>query len=214
MVLVAIEGPDGSGKSTQVRLVTSVLRQRGFAVRTSAPTFLISSMKPDTALNRALFPISPRRTRVENAFGRGRPHKISRFLRHVLISVLGLVYAWIVHLVLRLKNRNDVIVICDRFLFQFIFDLFPEDAFPIIASLPGPNLGFILLLDEEMLQRRPKSRADSSIPSWYIRRVLLLYERIADMPGMIRVSAVQEKHITAEFISSEIERYVGGMSFG
>ena len=137
-MIIAIEGLDGSGKTTQARLLVERLNAGGHQARYIRPLFIF--MKEDSASER----ISPRRARVGG----------SNIFKRVALGMAGYLYALACYFKMRFGMGKGKLIICDRYFYQFFLDLFGRSGVRVAAMFPRPDMVFFLDAELDILYSR------------------------------------------------------------
>ncbi len=185
MKLVAIVGSDGSGKSTQSRLLLQSLSDNGYKAKSVRPVFIIFDQWKDEGSARIGRAVSPRLMALSRAKeGNGRAR-----LRHFAAGVLGYGYATVAYLFLRLQFRRQDYVVCDRYFYQYFFDLFDHRAESISQAFPRPDICIWLDCSPLTLYSRLRQDEGGHESIQYLESVQKFYAKISTGLGFIRVDA-------------------------
>ena len=113
MVIVAIEGVDGCGKTTQAKMLVDRLKKNGHETMYVRPIYIILNLI--RVKGRNTNSISPRKARVLGV-SRKSPHSI---IQRTLIGLLGYLYALTTYIFMKFYLGGNRIVVCDRYFYQF-----------------------------------------------------------------------------------------------
>jgi len=172
--VVAVEGPDGSGKTTQAELLTERLAEQGYDVACVQPAYVLLNALPFVKEPG----ISPREERYDTSRSR---------VRTLVLAPLGIAYAVISVLYLAVTYRSTILV-CDRYFYQFFFDLLGGVGVTVARFFPRPSVTVLLIGDENLLQDR-MDEFDRSAHDGYHSSTLEFYEEIASECDVVRIDA-------------------------
>jgi thymidylate kinase len=189
-IIIAIEGVDGSGKSTQSAMVYESLVDSQVNAEYIRPIFYLMSFFK----NEKEWHFSPRLMRT------GSRHSVSP-----LIKIGGVIYAIITFAILKIKGRNRILI-CDRYFFQFFFDLFGNSSRRIVSIFPKPDLTFYLDLDPDLIYARV-SGSDAEINRDYYKNVVLYYRDLSVTYGFIKIDATGDRFQTQKLILDKISSF-------
>ena len=140
MTIIAIEGPDGCGKTTQAKLLVQRLKREGHNAIYVRPVFVLSDMLSTiTRSNIVGISPSPRRMRLDQLRLSKKHMKIFLSIGKWLMAVLGYAYGILSYMVIAYYSARKRVVICDRYFYQFLFDLFGGFTERIIRIFPRPE---------------------------------------------------------------------------
>ncbi|WP_129113453.1 hypothetical protein [Halegenticoccus tardaugens] len=186
---VAVVGPDGSGKTTQARLLTKRLRANGYdAQYVHALYYLTNPLPYDDRLRRR---VGPRSTRTGRRSSYSPPYLARRFL----FAWFGYWFALATVLIASVRVR-DRIVVFDRYYQQFFYDVYGPVGLPLSRFLPQPWRMVYLEADLDTL--RPRFDAvDRSIDERYHSAAIDRYDVCATddwlrLPAELSVDRLHE----------------------
>ena len=196
-IIVAIEGVDGCGKTTQAKMLVDRLRKEGYKAMHVQPVFILLNVLTRSKGNGVSL-ISPRKARTSQ---RSDPdnHGKRFFSKNIFMSLLGYPYALATYIFMKLHWRNKI-VICDRYFYQFFFDLLGNRSEKIAKFFPKPDITFFLDGDLDLFYSRMDSSFDASVGRDYYTEVLNLYRRISPKYSFIRVDANLNKEAINDVI--------------
>jgi thymidylate kinase len=135
--------------------------------------------------------VSPRRARASN--------KKSSILQRVVMGLFGYPYAITTYIYMKLTSK-DKIIVCDRYFYQFFFDLFGELSEKVIRIFPKSDITFFLDGDLDLFYSRMDNLFDTSVDRNYYAEVLNLYRRISQRYGFIQIDANLDKEVINDLI--------------
>ena len=135
--------------------------------------------------------VSPRRARASN--------KKSSILQRTVMGLFGYPYAITTYIYMKLTSK-DKIIVCDRYFYQFFFDLFGEISEKVIRIFPKSDITFFLDGDLDLFYSRMDNSFDTSVDRNYYAEVLNLYRRISQRYGFIRIDANLDKEVINDLI--------------
>ncbi len=195
MRIVALVGPDGTGKSVQAARLVERLRSQGYRARSVRPVYVLfdpARLRGDADGAPAL---SPRRRR-HRADADGRPGGVEK-ARSLIFVGLGYGYALATYLWLRAHLRKDEFVVCDRYFYQFFYDLGGPAAGRTAMAFPRPDRAFFLDASPNTLRARKPEPSDAGD---YLDSVVHFYREIAPALGFERIDASADEGSVGEMI--------------
>jgi len=184
-MIIAIEGIDGSGKTTQSKMLVEKLRKRGYNAIYVRPIYLLLEK-----IHIKNTKISPRKERTS-----GKSNK----LKKNIFRILGYFYAFVTYIFMKIWGRGKILV-CDRYFYQFFYDLFGEPAEKVIKFFPNPDVVFLLDGDIELFYSRMEDSFDRSVSREYYVKVIKFYRKLAERYNFIRIDASLKKEEINEII--------------
>lgn len=173
--LIAIEGVDGSGKSTQAKLLSRYLQSRGINAVCIQPIYEIVDRIPVKITDK----LSPRQSKT----GTQSRHNWCK----PVLAITGIGYALLTLALIRIAYRGKV-VICDRYFYQMFFDLYGERARKIAVLFPKPDAIIVLDVEFETAIKRLDD-FDASIDKTYFQKVVSYYRFIAELDDARHIQA-------------------------
>ncbi len=199
MHLIALVGADGMGKTTQAQRLTDRLVARGYRATCVRPVFLLFDPWRLRDRGAPVPRLSPRTARMKGNGGRaGR-----------VAPVLGYAYAMLTYAYIRTFLRRHEFVVCDRYFYQYFYDLAGRSARNLARSFPKPDL--VLWLDGAMdvllgrIDPAPKNPAEAA----YFEDVLEFYRGLASDLGFVRIDAGADETSIGDRIWDALIRGVG-----
>lgn len=203
MRLLAIVGADGTGKSTQAQRLARRLDELGYKAACVRPVFLLFDpwrLRSGRGTTRTL---SPRLQRVGNGSSR-------RHAPRLATTMAGYGYAVANYLYLRAHFRDAQFVVCDRYFYQYFFDLSGPSAEGIAKSFPRPDIVFWLDGDLDLVRQRSDAPPRTPSEERYYEAALAFYRDLAPSLGFVRIDASRPVDAVAEEILKAVLERVGG----
>lgn len=225
--LVVLSGLDGTGKSTQARILAEGLRENGIRSATIWNRWEPKLTGPIVSLaRRVISRSSDAPTADYERFTAGKRRRMrSPFRRALWQAMVWGEYAGQVHGRLRRAGIGRGVVVCDRFVYDTLvdiainFSLGPDEldritGHPFLSLFPRPQLVFIIDIDPETGARR---KSDGTPPAYLADR-RPLYLAVAKRANAIVVDgnrsidevAAAIREGSQEMISSLPDRFAYG----
>ena len=205
---MAIEGVDGCGKTTQAKMLLDRLKKGGYKVMYVQPVYLLLNILTRLKYN-DVTPISPRKTRTSQM---SNSHKYRRtfFPRKLFMGLLGYPYSLATYVFMKLYLRRNKMVICDRYFYQFFFDVFGDWSENIIKIFPRPDIAFFLDGNLDLFYSRMNDTFDTSVGRDYYINVLNLYRKLSQKYGFVKIDANLNKEAINDIIFMYLTKEVKG----
>jgi len=200
VIIVAIEGLDGCGKTTQAKMLTDRLRKGQYEAIYVQPAFILSNILCSKISTTSISPRKVRTTKIGNL----KSYGIFSLIRKSLMGLLGYLYALSTYVFMVLYLGRNRIVVCDRYFYQFFFDLFGNLSEKVIRIFPKPDITFFLDGDIDLLYSRMSSPSDVLVCKGYYVEVTNLYRRISGKYDFIRIDATLDKQRINDIIFSHL----------
>ena len=204
---MAIEGVDGCGKTTQAKMLVDRLENEGYKAVYVQPIFLLLNILTRSKGNDVAL-ISPRKFRTSQMSNSDR-HRKRFFPKKLFMNLLGYPYALATYIFMKLHWRNKVVV-CDRYFYQFFFDLFVGWSERIVRFFPKADLTFFLDGDLNLFYSRMDNSFDASVGRDYYTKVINLYRRISQKYGFISIDASLNKEAINDIIFMYLTKEIRG----
>ena len=169
--MIAIVGPDGSGKTTQAKLLVKRLQAAGYDAQYVHALYYLSDRIP--CAGRLRRQLGPRKMRTRDSGTYGPLYLV----RRALFGLLGFWFALLTIGIVSVQFRNEnQVVVFDRYYQQFFYDVYGSFSIPLSRLLPQPWR--ILYLDAELttLQTRMESGDQAVDEQYYATIIDLLKE--------------------------------------
>jgi len=198
MVIIAIVGIDGCGKTTQAKMLSDRLKKNGYETIYVQPVFILLNILQQSKKSNITL-ISPRvistslmndSTEKRNLF----------FIKRLFSGLLGYPYALATYIFMKLYLSRNKIVVCDRYLYQFFFDLFGNWSEKIVKIFPRPDITFFLDGDLDLFYSRMDSSFDASVGRDYYTGVFNLYREISKKYDFFQIDANLNKEAINDII--------------
>jgi len=188
---VAIEGIDGSGKTTQAKMLVDRLKKGSYEALYVQPVFLLLNILTRSKGN-DVTPISPRKNRTSKMSNSDK-HRKRFFSKKLFMTLLGYPYALATYLFIKFYLGRNKIVVCDRYFYQFFFDLFGNRSQNVIKFFPKADLTFFLDGNLDIFYSRMDDSFDAHVSKDYYSEVINLHRRISRKYGFIQIDAKLNK---------------------
>ena len=209
MVIIAIVGIDGSGKTTQCHLLADRLKANGQRAVCIRPIYLLVDSLSRLSRNKFenYLSISPRRLSTSSV-GKSNNNGLSYSLKKAFLLFFGTVYVFSTCIYLKLFIGRNKIVICDRYFIQFLYDLFRENAELFLKLIPKADLTFYIDGSIALLSSRMSQSFDRSVKEEYYINLNSFFKHIAKDNNFIVISADINKEDISEIIYNRVDRYL------
>lgn len=184
-MIVAIIGPDGSGKTTQAKMLVDRFDMSGYDVRyVHIYDVLFDIIKPFRRVRfKKIGPRNYRSTHLNtNETTRGTVIRL-------FMGGLGLIYAVITYMYIYIYLSRNITVVCDRYFYQFFFDLFGNHAEKIARIFPRPKMTFFLFGSVEKFYSQMTDPIDRTFSKEYYLNLIKFYNRISEECNFIKIDA-------------------------
>ncbi len=201
MAIVAIFGVDGCGKTTQAMMLVDSLKKNGHDAVYVKPVFLLLAFLANHEHEVFLSVASPRTART-SVVAKGEQDRVSP--RGALAGILGYLYALATYFFIACRLSRGRIVVCDRYFFQFFFDLYGKSAHKVVDVFPKPDIAFFLDAEIDSLYSRMSDPSDSSTSRVYFVDVHRMLEGICKKYGFARINAGQSAERIGEALLKKV----------
>lgn len=175
--IIAFCGPDGSGKTTQAELLESELND-DFNVRVVRPVYLLVDI------------LGLRSSVTANASPRDQSTR-GESLRLTDLVTAVLTYPYLLTTVLYLRVLPADVVICDRYVYQTLYDVYGRWAKSLLGLVPAADMSFLLNPELQILLSR-MNESDANVDPDYYREVREFYAKVADRLDLIELPAERD----------------------
>jgi thymidylate kinase len=165
--IVAIVGPDGSGKTTQAQLLTTRLQAAGYDAEYVHALYYFSDRIPYA--NQLRKQVGPRKTRTK----RQTIWSPLYLFQRLIFGIFGYLFA-VGTIALVSRSSSNQIVVFDRYYHQFLYDVYGRAGRPLAQWLPQPWRTIYLQADIETLRSRQDTE-DRMVNEQYYETVNELY---------------------------------------
>ena len=205
---MAIEGIDGCGKTTQAKMLVERLMEGGYKAMYVQPIFILLNILIQSK-NNDVAPISPRKTRTSQMSNYDKREK-RYFSKKLFMGLLGYPYALATYIFIKVHLSRTKVVVCDRYFYQFFFDLFGDWSDKIIKIFPRPDIAFFLDGDLDIFYLRMDNSFDASVGRDYYKKVLNLYRKVSKKYGFIQIDASLNKEAINDIMFRHLTKKMKG----
>ncbi len=189
MTIIAIEGLDGCGKTTQSQLLVQQLRREGYNVSYVRPLYIIyTKILTLFELNSNSNLLSPRNIRTR-AYSSKRISSVVQIYKTIILTLFGYPYSMLNYFFMTYHSKRNCLLICDRYFYQFIFDVYGKSAQKVSRLFPKPDVAFYLKLNLDRLYLRMGNSFDKNVDKKYYMDVECYYENISQRNKFIPIDA-------------------------
>ena len=182
-------------------MLVNRLRENGYNATYVRPIFILVNKFQE----RVIKVISPRRFRTVKLNSK-KVRKISVNLAKLVLGLLGYLYALTSYIFIKIMSMSKIVV-CDRFFYQFFFDLFDNSSDVIIRLFPKPDITFYLDCNPNTIFTR-MDKHDISIDKKYYVNVINFYRRISKKYNFIVIQADFDKDTINDIMFKYLENYM------
>ena len=208
---MAIEGVDGSGKTTQAKMLVDRLKKDGYDAVYVQPIFILFNILARSN-GSTVAPISPRKIRTSQMSNSDK-HRKKNFSKKLCMTLLGYPYALTTYLFIKFYLGRNKIVVCDRYFYQFFFDLFGNRSQNVIKFFPKADLTFFLDGNLDIFYSRMEDSFDASVSRDYYSEVINLYRKISQKYGFINIDASLNKEAINDIMFMHLIKEMKGGSY-
>ena len=208
MVIIALIGIDGCGKTTQAKMLSERLSNEGYRVLYLQPVLSLFNL-PVLSKIMGNHCFSPRinATKEFSISEKGYGHEKRNLLKKYFFCLSGYPYAIFSYFLIRLLSINNVII-CDRFFYQFFYDIYGEHSLIICRFFPRPDLAFLLDIQPGLAYSRMASEYDKTIKSEYYSRVTKFYNDLIRLYGFKKIDASISQNELNEKLSLDARQFM------
>lgn len=202
-MIIAIIGPDGSGKTTQAKMLVDQLKRDGCNVDyVHVYDLLFDIFRPLRKIK--INKIGPRNFRN----GHSKNNKTRSNFTRLFIGFFGIIYATISYIYIAVFLSNDKTVICDRYFYQFFFDLFGNYAEKIAKIFPRPDKTFLLHGTVEQFYSQMTDPIDKTFSNEYYGNLIKFYGKLSTELDFVIIDATNNKNEINQIIYMEALDYM------
>lgn len=153
--------------------------------------------------------LSPRKKAVSNLENSSKTS-----IKSNIVMIFGYFYALLSYFLIKFKSRNKIII-CDRYFYQFFFDLHRKKSKYIIKIFPKPDVVMYIDTDLDTLLSRMVDEYDRNVDKAYYKNVLNFYkEEVINRSGIILIDGHKTKTEISNFIFSQIVIFLNDLHQG
>ncbi|MFX0134622.1 MAG: dTMP kinase [Candidatus Hodarchaeota archaeon] len=117
-----------------------------------------------------------------------------RNMIRLFIGILGCFYSFFSYLIMKYNYSDQkTIIVCDRYFYQFFFDLFGRHGEKIVSIFPKPDITFFLDGELSSLSKRMNDIFDSKVDKNYYIDVIKYYRTLAKKYNFVVLDALSDK---------------------
>jgi len=208
MVIIALIGIDGCGKTTQAKILLDNLIRDGFNAIYLQPILVFLNHPILSKIKQTPW-CSPRisATKKENTSKYGFIYRILITLRSYMLYLFGYFYALFLYLYIRYLSIGHI-VICDRFFYQFFYDIYGNYSLSICKYFPHPDLTFFLDIQPQLTYCRMTSDYDKTVKLGYYINVAKLYYALFNNFNFNKIDANLPSADLAEKIFVDTKKFI------
>ncbi|MFH5802074.1 hypothetical protein [Haladaptatus sp. CMAA 1911] len=200
--IVAIVGPDGSGKTTQAQLLTTRLQAAGYDAKYVHSLYYFSDRIPYA--NQLRQQVGPRKARTK----RQTIWSPLYLLQRLVFGIFGYLFA-VGTIAVVSRSSSDQIVVFDRYYHQFLYDVYGQAGRPLAQWLPQPWRIIYLQADIETLRSRQDTE-DRMVNEQYYETVNELYATLMtdtwmQMPAKLPIAVLHDQIFDAVHYNLECD---------
>lgn len=160
------------------------LNSLGYKALYIRPVFLLIEIVNEY-FHKDLNLLSPRRARVSKKTSN---NKASKLIFKLPKALLGYTYLLITYFYMYSLSRTHILI-CDRYFYQFIYDLYGIYSETLIKMIPKPDKVFFLKGDLDLSYSRMTSDFDVSVGRDYYLGALNLYNVLSRKYAFVEIKA-------------------------
>jgi len=190
--LIFFEGIDGSGKTTHALALHEELSKRGVKCVYVRPAEAILTFVPSVL--REYINKHPRISPRNITLSRKRHRFNSRYvdILKIPVTIFFLAYAFIAYFLSIRSLRSNFIVICDRYFFDWFYNLWGNASITLIRLLPKPDIAFLLDIPVTIAFSRMHYAIDKEISPEYYESLRDWYLTLARQQSLFIIDSSRE----------------------
>ena len=183
-------------------MLTNQLNDNGCNAMYCRPIFILVNLLTRST-NKDLTSISPR---LSSTSTNSSKSKKSFSVKKMVLGLLGYPYALMTYISMKLYFGRGKILVCDRYFYQFFFDLYGNWSNVIVNLFPKPDITFFIDGDLDVFYSRMDDPFDMNVKSDYYAQVLALFRKTSNEYNFIQIDANSSKERMNEIIYSHLVR--------
>ncbi len=202
---ICIMGIDGSGKTTHALALLRALSENGVnAVHVSPRSSLIRILLPKRIrkLVKRIY-VRPRNLMISSV-GKSR-----KAMFRIFLFIPILVYALLTYLAIIKPLLSEFVVVCDRYFYDLLLNLFGKRALLLVRLIPRPNLGFILDLPVDQAFLRMHDMEDRRVSREFYVQLRTWYVNLARQYNFLVVDSTDEIETVKRTILTFSSQWLG-----
>ena len=207
MVIVALIGIDGCGKTTQAKMLVEQLKSEGYNAFYVRPIYVLLDILPQFIRNKVLkkSSLSPRRlaTSSNDQLTKNTRFSLFALVQKMSVRLIGFFYVMITCLYLQIWGRNKFIV-CDRYFIQFLIDLYGKYADAFLKIIPMPDVVFYIKGDISLLRDRMDDSFDLSVREDYYSNIIEIFNKISVKHQFVSIDASMDQMKISDIIFNHL----------
>ena len=209
--MICFVGIDGSGKTTHALALCRELSAKGINCMYVRPRYALLRFLPSIFRewgDKHTY-ISPRNIMIPSEIQKTR--KVSRYVRifKIPLTLFFLIYASFTYFLDIRPLLSEFIIVCDRYFFDWLYNLWGKVATALTHLLPKPNLVVLLDIPVATALSRMHDIEDKSISPNYYRSLQSWYLVLARQREFFVIDSSSDFEKTKQQILNRILIYLG-----